>query len=622
MRNKILSFLLFFVLLTGAACSPQVAPTAVASTAPPATQAATVAPEPRRLRVLAAASLTESLTELGQLFESQNPGVTVSFQFADSEQLAGQLEQGQVADVFASASKKYMDAAVAAGRVIKYDPKTFVSNRLVVIFPKDNPAGLQELKDLAQAGLKLNLVDSSLPVGQSALDFLEKASKDEQFGAGFSAEVLQNVIAYENDAQAVVTKVSSGEAQAGIVYVSDLRADVAQKIASLEIPDSLNAIVPYPIAAIADSQSPDLAAAFVSLVLSAPGQQLLAKYNFIPAVTGSASSAGFMVTDALGRAVRFEKAPERIVLAGKGLFMVADAIYLFPEAGQRIVALSSTNQGTGNFIPLIDPAFSAKITLDSSAGAEQIAAAQPDCVIMKSSNANSLGKALEAVKIPVVYLDFETPEQYPRDLKTLGQLFQNPEQAARLSAYFQDKADAIAQAVSGLTDAQKPRTLLLYYSEKDGAVAFNVPPMGWMQTLEIKTAGGAPVWADANPGSGWTKVNFEQVAAWNPDVIFVVAYSSPINEVTAMLKADPQWKNLKAVQENKLYGFATDVYSWDQPDTRWILGLAWVAGKLHPDLFPDLDITQTAQTFYQDLYGMDQATFQKSILPEFKGDLP
>ncbi len=112
---------------------------------------------------------------------------------------------------------------------------------------------------------------------------------------------------------------------------------------------------------------------------------------------------------------------------------------------------------------------------------------------MKSSNASSLGKALEAVKIPVVYLDFETPEQYPRDLKTLGQLFQNPDQAAKLAAYYQEKADAIAKPVAGLSDAQKPKTLVLYYSEKDGAVAFNVPPMGWMQTLQIKIAGGIPV---------------------------------------------------------------------------------------------------------------------------------
>jgi molybdenum ABC transporter molybdate-binding protein len=637
MRSKILSFILLTVLLAATACTPQAAPAAPtaapAATQVPPTQApppaavpptgasAPTAVPPRTLTVLAAASLTESFTELGKTFEAQNPGVTVAFSFAGSQQLAQQLDQGAGADLFASASKKYMDAAVTSKRVVKYDPKTFVSNRLVVIFPKDNPAGLKELKDLAKPGLKLDLADKTVPVGQYALDFLDKAVADTtNFEPAFKDSVLKNVVSYETDVKAVVSKVALGEADAGIVYVTDYNA-AADKLGKLNIPDALNTVATYPIAAISDSKNPDLAGAFVSLVLSPDGQQTMAKYGFIPAVTGAATSGGYLVTDALGRAVRFDKPPERIVLVGKALFMVADAIYLFPEAGQRIVAIGSTVQGNGNFIPMIDPTFNDKIALDSSAGPEQIAAANPDCVIMKSSNASTLGKALEPLKIPVVYLDFETPEQYQRDLKTLGQLFQNPDQAAKLAAYYKGKAEAVAKPVSGLADEQKPKTLVLYYSEKDGAVAFNVPPMGWMQTLQVLTAGGAPVWTDANPGSGWTKVNFEQVAAWDPEVIFVVAYTSPINDVVAKLKADTQWQNLKAVKNNKVYGFVKDVYSWDQPDTRWTLGLAWVAGKLHPDLFPGLDITREAQAFYQDLYGMDQASFQQNIQPILTGDL-
>jgi iron complex transport system substrate-binding protein len=331
--------------------------------------------------------------------------------------------------------------------------------------------------------------------------------------------------------------------------------------------------------------------------------------------------ADIAVTDALGRVVTLPRAPQRIVLVGKALFMVADAIYAFPEAGKAIVALGSTAQGSGNFIPMIDPTFNAKISLDSSAGAEQIAAAQPDCVIMKSTNAETLGKSLEAINIPVVYLDFETPEQYQRDLKTLGQLFQNPDRAAAVAAFYQGKADAITKAVSTLKDEQKPRTMILYYSEKDGAAAFNVPPMSWMQTLQVIIAGGRPVWQDANPAKGWTKVSLEQIAAWNPDVIFVVAYFNPVGDVVKKLKADSNWQALSAVKNNKVYGFATDVYSWDQPDTRWILGLTWVAGKLHPDLFPGLDISKEAQAFYKELYGMDEASFQKNIQPILTGDI-
>jgi iron complex transport system substrate-binding protein len=301
--------------------------------------------------------------------------------------------------------------------------------------------------------------------------------------------------------------------------------------------------------------------------------------------------------------------------------MVADAIYLFPEASKSIVALGPTNQGSGNFIPMIDPTYTEKISLDSSIGPEQIAAIQPDLVIMKSFNAEKLGTPLEALNIPVIYLDFETPEQYERDLKTLGQLFQDPEQAEKLVSFYQSRVDSVSKAVSGLTDDQKPRTLLLYYSEKDGAVAFNVPPMNWMQTLMVETAGGRPVWADANPGGGWTIVNLEQIANWNPEVIFIVSYFKPVNEVVSSLKVDSKWQLLDAVKNNKIYGFATDAYSWDQPDTRWILGLSWVAQKLHPDSFQNVDMVEEAKVFYRELYGMDDSAFQTNIQPILTGDI-
>ncbi len=344
----------------------------------------------------------------------------------------------------------------------------------------------------------------------------------------------------------------------------------------------------------------------------------LAGSAFIPAAPADVSSTGIIVTDALGREVTLPGTPQRIVLAGKALFMVADAIYAFPEAGKNIVAIGSTAQGSGNFIPIVDPAFKDKILLENNAGPEQIAAAQPDCVILKSSNKSTLGDPLEELKIPVVYMDFETPEQYDRDMKTLGQIFQNPKRAEEVLGYYQGKLDSVTKTLSTLKEEDKPRTLVLYYSDKDGAVSFNVPPLGWMQTILIKNGGGIPVWEDANPSKGWTKVNFEQVAAWDPDVIFVVAYFNPLDEVVGGLKADTQWKELKAVKNDRVYGFATDVYSWDQPDTRWALGLQWVAATLHPDLFKDWDVTVAAKEFYKDVYGMDDASFEENILPLLK----
>jgi molybdenum ABC transporter molybdate-binding protein len=576
--------------------------------------------EPRTLTVLAAASLTDAFTEIGKNFEAANPGVAVEFSFAGSQQLAQQLGQGVEADVFASANKKQMDVAIEANRVNQNGASTFVRNRLVVIVPKENPAGLKELKDLAKTGVKLDLADKAVPVGHYSLDFLDKAVEDPAFGAAYKDGVLANVVSYEENVKAVVTKVLLNEVDAGIVYLTDITPAAAEKVDRIDIPDALNTIAAYPIAPVSDSKNADLARGFVDYVLSEEGQHVMARHGFIPA-SGSDSTASnpITVTDALGRTVTFEQAPTRIVLAGKALFMIADAIYLFPEAGRNIVALGSTAQGSGNFVPLIDPAFSEKISLEKDAGPEQIAAAQPDCVIMKSSNAESLGTPLEALNIPVVYLDFETAEQYKRDLATLGQLFNNPARAEKLAAYFQSKVETVATAISGLNEDQKPRTLLLYYNEKDGSVAFNVPPLGWMQTYLVETAGGLPVWKDAELTKSWTKVSLEQVAAWKPDIIFVVAYFNPVIEVVEGLKSDPQWANIDAVKNNKIFGFAGDLYSWDQPDPRWVLGLDWVAATLHPELFPNYDIVKDAQAFYTDLYGMGDAAFKSDVQPAIIG---
>lgn len=341
----------------------------------------------------------------------------------------------------------------------------------------------------------------------------------------------------------------------------------------------------------------------------------------VPAV--ATTTAPIVITDALGRTVTFEKSPERIVLAGKALFMVADAIYAFPEAGNRIVAMGSTSQSNGDFVSMIDPNAAAKITLTGdNVGAEQIAAANPDCVILKSSVKDSLGDPLEQLDIPVVYVDFETPEQYARDFTNLGILFQNEARANELNQYYQAKVNAITSVTSTLTDEQKPKVLVVYYKNKDNTVSFNVPPASWIQTTEVTDAGGNPVWKDMELGNGWTAVTLEQIAVWNPEYIFVISYFSPVGDVVTSLEADPQWSELQAVKDGKIYGFAGDVFSWDQADPRWILGLTWMATKIHPDLFSSVDITSEAAEFYKTLYGMDNAAFTSKIVPLFSGDLP
>ena len=276
------------------------------------------------------------------------------------------------------------------------------------------------------------------------------------------------------------------------------------------------------------------------------------------------------VIDSLSREVTLPEPPQRIVITGKALIMIVDALYMFPEAPQRIAALGNAGQGSSNFISLIDPDYAAKATLQQDAGAEQIAASQPDLVIMKSYLAETIGKPIEALNIPIVYVDFETPEQYSRDLAILGKLFQNEDRAQQVIAYYQDQVAEIQTSLEGVRN--KPSVLMLYYTDKDGAVAFNVPPMPWMQTQIVQLAGGEPVWESANPGNGWTKVTLEQIAAWDADYIFIISYFQNPSEVVAELKSDPQWQAIRATEEGHLYAFPGDLYSWDQPDARWSLG--------------------------------------------------
>jgi len=356
-----------------------------------------------------------------------------------------------------------------------------------------------------------------------------------------------------------------------------------------------------------------------SLLLSACGGVADLTQTQPPAA--SDSDTGVTVVDALGNTVQLSQAPQRIVVAGRGIFMVVDALYTFPQTKERLIALASGGQITNGFLDLLDPTLGEKSTLQSDAGPEQIAAANPDVVVLKSYMAEALGKPLAELDIPVVYVDFETPEGYQRDLSTLGQLFQDPARAQQVKDFYQSRVDRISAALDGLAEEKKPRVLLLYYNSRDGEVAFNVPPTSWMQTMLVEMAGGRPVWTQAQLGNSWNKISFDQIAAWDADQIYVTAYFDDTEQVVAQLQADAQWQELRAVQAGHLYAFPGDFYSWDQPDTRWVLGLTWLAVQLHPARLPDLDIMAETRAFYEQLYGLDQGAYQQ-IIERLTGDLP
>ena len=232
------------------------------------------------LIIFAAASLMDAFRELGTKFEQAHPGTTITFNFAGSQQLAQQIIQGAPADVFAPASTKQMDVLVQSGQVNGGTSQVFAHNRLVVIYPEDNPARLAALQDLAKPGVKLDLAAKEVPAGQYALDFIDKAAADSAFGASFRAHVLKNVVSYEENVKAVLTKVTLGEADAGIVYASDITGTTGAKVGRIHIPDELNTVAVYPIAPIKDAAHSAVAERFVAYVLSANGQAILIKHGF------------------------------------------------------------------------------------------------------------------------------------------------------------------------------------------------------------------------------------------------------------------------------------------------------------------------------------------------------
>lgn len=260
MPNTLLRLLLILILLPLSACAPR----------------------ETTLTVMAAASLSDAFTEIGAQFEADHPGARVVFNFAGSQQLAQQIAQGAAADVFASANQKQLDAAVQTGRIQPGAVQVFASNRLVMIYATGNPAGVRALEDLARDGVKLVLAAGEVPAGQYTLEFLEKAEAAGSFGAGYQAAVLANVVSYEDNIRAVLTKVALGEADAGIVYASDITGAEAGQVEQIDIPDALNVIAVYPAAPLADSAQPELAAQFVTLLLAPEGQEVLAKYGFLP----------------------------------------------------------------------------------------------------------------------------------------------------------------------------------------------------------------------------------------------------------------------------------------------------------------------------------------------------
>ncbi len=217
------------------------------------------------ITVFAAASLQESFTRIGRDFEAANPGASVTFNFGPSSGLATQIVQGAPADVFASAAGGPMEQVVSAGAAA--DPKPFVANVLAIAVPPANPAGITRLADLARPGVKVAVCQPQVPCGTVAAKVLGNAG------------LTVRPVTLETDVKATLTKVQLGEVDAGLVYVTDVRA-AGDRVRGIAIPADVNASTTYPVAALTRSAQAPTARAFVAYVLSQAGRDVLARAGF------------------------------------------------------------------------------------------------------------------------------------------------------------------------------------------------------------------------------------------------------------------------------------------------------------------------------------------------------
>jgi molybdate transport system substrate-binding protein len=250
--------------LTATGCSTRAG---AANSTPGASASASASDElTGTVTVFAAASLTATFTELGKRFEAAHPGTTVTFSFAGSSDLVSQITEGAPADVFASADEVNMKKAIAAG-VTAGKPVDFATNVLAIAVPQGNPAHIESFADLARPGVKTVVCAPQVPCG-SATAQVEASSG-----------VTMTPVSQESSVTDVLGKVSSGEADAGIVYATDVEG-AGSKVQPVPFPEASGAVNTYPIVALTDAHDAKLTAAFVDFVTGPDGRKVLAAAGF------------------------------------------------------------------------------------------------------------------------------------------------------------------------------------------------------------------------------------------------------------------------------------------------------------------------------------------------------
>ena len=280
MKKRVALNLVFAIVLaacaSGGSGSPG-SPTSMAPTASTGSPAPSTAPA--ALTIYGAASLKGALDKVKAAYETANPGTTLTISTDSSATLETQIEQGAPADVFLSADttnpKKLVDKGLAAGAAV-----TFAGNKLTIIVPTANPAGIKTPADLARSGVKVIAAGDAVPITKYATQLVGNLAKETGYPANFVAAYTANIASKEDNVKAVVAKIELGEGDAGIVYVTDAKASI--KVTAVDVPATANVPATYAGVVVKASRNAAAAQAFLAWFAGADGQAILSTFGFLP----------------------------------------------------------------------------------------------------------------------------------------------------------------------------------------------------------------------------------------------------------------------------------------------------------------------------------------------------
>ncbi len=261
----------------------------------------------------------------------------------------------------------------------------------------------------------------------------------------------------------------------------------------------------------------------------------------------------YQAVDANGRTLKLQEKPSKVLIAGKAGNMPANALFLFPEVTNMELTLPKTDQGLGDFFSFIRPSLDDNPRISQVASVEEIASYQSELVLTKATHFESIAQKLDQLRVPNFTMNLESYEDWKREVTELGKLLQNKARATEILNLYEQRLEPIRKTAASIDALEAKRVLLLQANTSDNTYSYKIAPDEWMQTWMVETIGAEAVWKGANKAAnGWSTVSFEQIAAWDPDIIIVVSYRTPTDQYIKAIYESEIWSSLRAVQDRQV----------------------------------------------------------------------